>query len=275
MSAARRLDAPLRQIVVATLRALRDTVFPARCLECRDVIRALDRVGPGEGESLADAVRLLRPFFCRTCLQGVMPLGSPLCPRCGVMFKGLSGSDHLCGRCLERPPSFHMARAAFVYDRSLVDVIHCFKYKGRVQLAAPLGLLLWQAYLRFWGQEKVDVILPVPLHSGRLRHRGFNQAELLVRKWPARAGGADAPPIAGGVLRRVRATPSQAGLGRREREANIQGAFVVPRPERVSGRHLLLVDDVVTTGATAGECARLLMARGAARVDVLALARVI
>jgi ComF family protein len=238
-------------------------------------MHAPGREHPGTGESPADAVRLLRPFFCRACLQGVMPLDSPLCPRCGVMFKGLSGSDHLCGRCLEQPPSFHMARAAFVYDRSLVDVIHCFKYKGKVQLAAPLGLLLWQAYLRFWDQNRVDVIVPVPLHPGRLRHRGFNQAELLVRKWPKLPGGADAPPIAGGVLRRARATPSQAGLGRREREANIQGAFVVLRPERISGRHLLLVDDVVTTGATAGECARLLLASGAARVDVLALARVI
>ena len=207
MSATRRLDPPLRQMVAATLRALRDTVFPARCLE--------------------------------------------------------------------HPPSFHMARAAFVYDRSLVDVIHCFKYKGKVQLAAPLALLLWCSYLRFWGQERVDVILPVPLHGRRLRQRGFNQAELLVRKWHAMPGGAVAPPIAGGVLRRARATLSQAGLGRRDREANIQDAFAVLRPDRISGRHLLLVDDVITTGATAGECARLLLASGAARVDVLALARVI
>jgi ComF family protein len=144
-----------------------------------------------------------------------------------------------------------------------------------VQLAAPLGLLLWETYLRFWGQERPDALLPVPLHAGRLRQRGFNQVELLVRKWPKLPGGADAPPVAGGVLRRARATPPQAGLGRREREANIHDAFVVYRPERISGRHLLLVDDVVTTGATAGECARLLLASGAARVDVLALARVI
>ena len=157
----------------------------------------------------------------------------------------------------------------------MISTLYRIKYKGKVQLAAPLGLLLWEAYLRFWGQERPDAILPVPLHAGRLRQRGFNQAELLVRKWPKLPDGGDAPPVAGGVLRRARATLSQAGLGRREREANIHGAFVVRQPERISGRHLLLVDDVVTTGATAGECARLLLASGAARVDVLALARVI
>ena len=148
MSAARRPDAPLRQAVVAMLRALRDTVFPARCLECRDVIQAPGRGRPDEAGSAPDAVRMLRPFFCPSCLRGVIPLDPPLCPRCGVMFKGLSGSDHLCGRCLQRPPSFHMARAAFLYDRSLVDVIHCFKHKGKVQLAAPLGLLLWHRYIK-------------------------------------------------------------------------------------------------------------------------------
>jgi ComF family protein len=275
MSPKRSPDTAWRQTAAAVLRALRDAVFPARCLECREVIHVSTAERLVETGPPSDAVRLLRPFFCRSCLQGVMPLGPPLCPRCGVMFKGLSGSDHLCGRCLQQSPFFHMARAAFLYDRSLVDVIHCFKYKGKVQLAAPLGQLLWEAFRRYWDLERVDLILPVPLHAGRLRQRGFNQAELLLRKWPKLPCGAEAPPVAGDVLRRARATPSQAGLGRHEREANIHGAFVVRRPERITGRHLLLVDDVVTTGATAGECARLLLASGAARVDVLALARVI
>lgn len=261
--------------MAAVRKALGGAIFPGRCLACRDAIPAAEREWAAAAGAPPNAVRLLRPFFCRNCLQGVMPLDPPLCPRCGVMFKSPCAGDHLCGRCLEQPPPFHMARAAFLYDRSLVDVIHCFKYKGRVQLAAPLGLLLRQAYLRFWGRERVDALLPVPLHAGRLRQRGFNQAELLVRKWPGLADGADVPPIAGGVLRRARATASQAGLGRRERAANVNGAFMVRRPEQISGRHLLLVDDVVTTGATAGECARLLLAEGAARVDVLALARVI
>jgi ComF family protein len=191
------------------------------------------------------------------------------------MFKARTGEDHLCGRCRERPPKFGMARAAFLYDHALVDVVHCYKYKGKVQLAAPLGRLLRQTYFRFWADTRVDAVLPVPLHDRRLRGRGFNQAELLVRRWKDPSLDSPLPPILWDVLRRVRATAPQAGLGRREREANIRSAFAVIRPEAIAGGHLLLVDDVITTGATAAECAAQLLKHGAARVDVLALARVI
>ncbi|MCK7503942.1 MAG: hypothetical protein MZV70_07475 [Desulfobacterales bacterium] len=164
------------------------------------------------------ALRLLGPHFCPGCLQGVLRVGHPLCPGCGVMFKGGVGEDHVCGRCLATPPPFHMARAAFVYDRSLVDVIHCFKYKGKTQLARPLGLLLFEAFERYWGRAPVDVVLPVPLHRRRLRERGFNQALLLVRRWPLRPG-MPKVPVDTDVLRRARATAPQAGLGRRGRQA--------------------------------------------------------
>lgn len=97
-------DALLRRMVAAVLRACRDTVFPGRCLECRDLIPGAHGEGAGEEEGAPGAVALLRPFFCAACLQGVMPLDPPLCPRCGVMFKGRVGVDHLCGRCREQPP---------------------------------------------------------------------------------------------------------------------------------------------------------------------------
>jgi len=253
--------------------ACREAVFPARCLECGQFLTP----APAEGlpaAPAADPLRLLGPHFCPGCLQGVLRVGHPLCPGCGVMFKSRVGEDHWCGRCLETPPPFHMARAAFVYDRSLIDVIHCFKYKGKTQLARPLGVLLFEAFERYWGRAPVDVVLPVPLHRRRLKERGFNQALLLVRGWPPRPG-MPKVPVATDVLRRARATAPQAGLGRRGRQTNIAGAFALRHPERVAGRQILLVDDVITTGATAGECARLLLDNGAARVDVLALARVI
>ena len=130
MHAARPPDRLLRRMLAAAFRACRDAVFPARCLECRRFIPGAPGDGAGEEGGPPEAVALLRPFFCAACLQGVMPLEPPLCPRCGVMFKGRVGGDHLCGRCREQPPGFLKARAAFVYDRSLVDVIHCFKYKA-------------------------------------------------------------------------------------------------------------------------------------------------
>lgn len=253
--------------------ALRAAIFPARCLNCRRLLPVEADGNTASGATEADE-DLLRPYFCSGCLSAVAPLTSPFCPCCGVMFQSRTGEDHLCGRCLEQTPSFTMARSAFAYDRSLVDVIHCFKYKGKTRLAGPLGISLGRTFARYWAGEAVDLVLPVPLHRRRLRRRGFNQSDLLLREWKKRVRPSEMPPIASGVLRRARTTVPQAGLGRHERESNIRGAFVVRQPEQVNARHVLLVDDVITTGATVGECARVLLASGAERVDVLALARV-
>jgi len=267
-------NARVRRRVEAALAALRAAVFPARCLQCRRLL-PVAASGVGAPEATPADEDLLRSHFCLDCRSAVTPLEPPLCPRCGIMFKGRDGVDHLCGHCAEQAPPFHMARAAFVYDRSLVNVIHCFKYKGKTRLARPLGLFLWRTFCRYWEGQTVDLVLPVPLHPRRLRRRGFNQSDLLLREWQRRSHPSAGPPVAFGVLERAKTAVPQAGLGRRERESNIRGVFVVRRPEQVDGRHILLVDDVITTGATAGECARVLRTSGAARVDVLALARVI
>ncbi len=259
--------------VAAALAALGAAVFPARCLHCRRLLPVAPGAAP-ETPPAPEDWRLLQAHFCDACLSSVTPVEPPFCPRCGEMFKSREGVNHACGRCLQTPPPFRMARAAFAYDRSLVDVLHCFKYKGKTRLAEPLGRLLWRAFRRHWGADPVELILPVPLHRRRLRRRGFNQSELLLREWRRCAPPGEAPAILSGVLVRAAATAAQAGLSRREREVNIRGAFRLARPELVNGRHVLLVDDVITTGATAGECARVLLAGGAARVDVLALARV-
>jgi len=263
-----------RRWVAAVLGTLRAAMFPARCLQCRRLMPVV------AGDTLAvepakENWSLLRPYFCSDCLVALTPVESPFCPCCGAMFKSRAGIDHLCGRCLKQAPLFRKARAAFEYDRSLIDVIHCFKYKEKTRLAGPLGSVLWRTFCRHWAGETIDLILPVPLHPQRLRRRGFNQSELLLREWKKYPLSSDGPPIVSNVLVRVRMTAPQAGLDRREREFNIRGAFAVQRPERLGGRHVLLVDDVITTGATAGECARVLLTNGAARVDVLTLARVL
>jgi ComF family protein len=273
MAAASAPNHPLRRRIAAALVALRAAVFPDRCLQCRRLLPAAAVEARASDFAAADG-DLLRPYFCRDCLSALTPVEPPFCPRCSVMFQSRVGPDHLCGRCLEQAPHFHMARAAFAYDRSLVDVIHCFKYRGKTRLAGPLGVFLWRTFCRYWGDEPVDLLLPVPLHRQRLRGRGFNQSDFLLREWKKHAHRAATPPIASGVLVRARTTVSQAGLSRRERESNIRGVFAVRHPDQVRGRHVVLVDDVITTGATAGECARELLSSGAARVDVLALARV-
>lgn len=251
----------------------RRALFPARCLACRVFLNVGPAAAPAAAGAWGEAMGLLRLHFCPGCLESLMPLAAPVCACCGRRVGGGVGGDSLCGRCRERPPAFDMARAAFAYQGSLRTVVHGFKYRGKTQLARPLGRLLQTAYHHFWQERPVDLILPVPLYRRRLRERGFNQALLLVRGWQ-RAGGTPPPPVDGGVLVRVRATASQAGLDRRARCSNIAGAFAVRTPERVAGRHVLVVDDVLTTGATVEECARAIKANGAAAVDVLTLARV-
>jgi len=172
-----------------------------------------------------------------------------------------------------------LARAAMPYDQQLMAVIHRFKYAAKTQLARPLGGLMLSGFLRQWVSEKIDLVLPVPLHPQKIRSRGFNQSYLLIRSWQALAGAMQiALPdmtILTDLLIRTKATVPQTGLGRRQRLKNVKGVFSLRFPEKVYGKKLLVVDDVYTTGATVNECARTLLKFGAARVDVLTLARAI
>jgi ComF family protein len=185
----------------------------------------------------------------------------------------------LCGNCIVKPKEFRIARSAMVYNHQSMAIIHRFKYDGKIQLAAPLGGLLLNTYLRYWPAETIDLILPVPLHIKKFRRRGFNQAYLMISACKAISG---EKPFAGfhkrlrtDVLIRNRATVPQTGLGRRQRLKNIKGVFSVCLPEAVKGRRALVVDDVYTTGSTVNECARTLLDAGAANVDVLTLARAV
>jgi ComF family protein len=219
----------------------------------------------------------MAPFLCPECRDGFLPALSPLCPACGEMFVSRQGTDHLCGACIASPRKFRKARAVGVYERGLLKAVHSLKYRGRIELARPLGELLFAGLLEGWAPGDIDLVIPVPLHGGRMRRRGFNQSLLLLRDWPKRmqATGHDLKGlhIAPELLERPKPTASQTGLGRRERMRNLRGAFAVPAPGQVKGRRVLLVDDVYTTGATADACTNALRKAGAARVDVLTLAR--
>ncbi|NJD69578.1 MAG: hypothetical protein C3F12_06045 [Candidatus Methylomirabilota bacterium] len=164
-----------------------------------------------------------------------------------------------------------MARAAALYqaDGTMREAILLLKYGGRRTLARHLGRLMVEAAGRLFNPHEFDLLIPVPLHRGRERARGYNQAALLAGE----VGRGFGLRVGRRILRRVRATDTQNG-GRREREDNVKGAFTVTRPERVKDRRLLLIDDVLTTGATAGECAKTLLVAGAAKVGVYTLARV-
>ena len=282
-------------MLIRIVRAIIAAFFPAKCLVCGSFFSlssaaddplatvnspVTDPQDPVSGRNKNFSFdTLLAPFLCQTCLSGFLPVESPICPRCGVMFKSRVGEDHVCGECLNSPKRFGIARAPGVYDRTLMSLIHCFKYKGKIQLARPLGMLLFIAFISFWDKNSVDLIVPVPLHIKRFRQRGFNQAFLLIRDWPgiAKTLNIDLPFLQTDreVLVRSKWTESQTGLDRKKRIANIKNAFSISDSEKIADKKILLVDDVCTTGATADECAKVLLNGGARHVDVLTLARAI
>ncbi len=206
-----------------------------------------------------------------------MAVKPPLCDYCGKMFMSRQGPDHLCGHCSRHSWYFNRARSAGVFDRCLATLVHRFKYSGQTGLAQPLGMLMRVVLLNNWNLDDIDCVMPIPLHRKRLRERGFNQSLLLARilasppkAYPAAGPGLSVEPD---LLVRTRPTASQTGLGRKARAANLKNAFRVHPGKAVANLRLLVVDDVFTTGATANECARILMNTGARRVDILTLAR--
>ena len=258
---------------------IRDAVFPARCSSCGTLFHG----GPAPQTKVADCRNPtdgfddeLAEFICPDCRRQFRQTPPPICTLCGRFFDSPHGVDHVCGRCFKEPFDFDEARSAGVYDHALKALICSYKYQGRVELAAPLARLLWHTLLRHWDLETIDGIIPVPLHGRRLRQRGFNQAELMLRRWPelARRHGLNLKKetLITGVLIRHRHTRPQTGLDRRQRAANLHRAFRLTDPGAIQGRRLLLVDDVLTTGATANACARALSRADAASVQVLTLA---
>jgi ComF family protein len=235
---------PFLQVVLGFL-------FPPLCHVCRKFI--------------PDAGYLL---ICPTCHERMLPIASPLCVICGLPFIG-AGGDHTCGECIASHHHFDAARAALVYEDASRDLIHSFKYRNKTHLRRPLALLTIDRLSEFVRLRAPDLIIPVPLHRKRLRSRGFNQAvllgEIFASHWEI--------PMDRHNLRRIRWTEPQVNLSAQKRRANVKGAFSIQNPDRVNGRRVLLVDDVLTTGSTVEECALMLKTVGAVDVTVITVAR--
>jgi len=258
----------------------KDAVFPTRCCGCGRLFRRL-RPGKVSAHQLRGVdpglPATLGEYLCSACTRLIEPIRSPFCTHCGRPFDSPQGVDHICGKCQQDPFDFSKARSAGVYGQALKELICLYKYQFRGELAVPLSRMLWQTLRRHWDPEQIDCIIPVPLHSRRLRERGFNQAELLIRLWPGLACAQgihlDKSKLLVRTLVRCRYTPPQTGLERNQRAANLQNAFKLADPFAVQDRRVLLVDDVLTSGATANSCARVLKSAKAASVNVLTLAR--
>lgn len=200
-------------------------------------------------------------------------LDDPCCASCGYPFDhqitGISAFDLACAACLARRPAYATARSALQYDAASRSMILAFKHGGHTDRLQAFAAQMHRA-----GRvalANADAIVPVPLHRFRLMQRRFNQSALLARALSQRCE----VPMEAHILLRVRRTPSQGGLSAAGRRRNVQGAFTVTDSEKLKGKRLVLVDDVMTTGATLESCARTLKRAGAVRVDAVCLARVV
>jgi ComF family protein len=202
-----------------------------------------------------------------------VPIAGPTCDSCGEALAQINSREKLtlCGACQEELPHYGKAVAYGAYDAELRELIHLLKYDQVHPAASVLGGMLASAITKLKLSDEI-LVVPVPLHSSKRRQRGFNQAELIARS-ALKAMHDKRFQLVANVLQRVRPTISQIGLTRPQRQENIRGAFQVAHLSRVSGRELLLVDDVMTTGTTAAECARVLQRAGAKKVWVAMVAR--
>lgn len=231
-----------------------DTLFPPLCLSCSEVLSTF----PQE-------------VFCPKCRGQITFLTGSCCPVCGMIFPDSPAGNHLCGVCLENKPWFTTARTVTAYDGVILEAIHQFKYGHNITTGACLARLFAAFNFPDLDFGSFDALVPVPLHTKRLRERGFNQSLILARALGNKYG----MPVDFSLLKRRKFTLTQTGLDKKDREKNISGAFAAGSPEKINGKNLILVDDVYTTGATVNECAKTLIKAGAEQVAVLTLARVL
>lgn len=233
----------------AALGAAGNVLAPSLCLACHN------------RTSTHDAL-------CAGCWQQVAFITPPLCHRLGLPLPFGGEGLQISAAAAADPPPYDRARAAAVFDGVIREIIHGFKYADRHE--ARRLLARWMAGAGRELLADADVIVPVPMTRWRLMRRQFNQAALLAREI-SRLSGVPFDPF---IVAKTKSTPTQVGSSAAQRATNVAGAFAVRRSarDRVAGRHVVVVDDVITTGATVGACARALRAAGAARVDVLAAA---
>ena len=228
-----------------------DVALPTLCVACRE---------PVDGDGV-----------CAACWARLSFIAPPYCPRLGIPFVYDPGPGLLSMEAIANPPAYARARAAVRYDDVARTLVHALKYQDRTDLAPAMGR--WMARAGPELLAEADLLVPVPLHWKRGWSRRYNQSGALARVIERQTG----VKMSSEALRRVRQTQQQIGLSRKERASNVQGAFKVAadRQSLIHGRRVVLIDDVLTSGATADACARALLRAKAASVDVLVFARVV
>jgi ComF family protein len=247
-----------RDVPVSAARRLLDgflnLIYPEECFICSAALARHQDCG-----------------VCSRCWNNALALkiSPPRCASCGLPLQNFEDNlDHLCGDCILQTPPYAGARSFGYYTAELSKIVQELKFHGRRNLVHLLGPLLTTAFFESWSRDEFDLVVPVPLHPKRRRDRGYNQSELLARSLARQI----AVPL-GRPLIRVRPTLPQVGLTDSERKENVRKAFRCPQPQQIFKKRILLMDDVMTTGATVASAARALLDGGALRVSVLTVAR--
>ncbi len=228
-----------------------DLLYPRRCVGC--------------GVSSPETFR----YICWDCWSGAARVEAPFCDLCGDPVAGAVDHGFICYSCSAEKPAFDGARSAARYDGVVGEALRQLKYEKALWFAPDMAELLHNCLEAEYSACTFDLLVPVPLHHVRRRERGYNQSAVLAYELGRRMD----RPVSPGVLRRIRPTATQTNLTAKERLSNVSGAFQNKRAKRLTGRHILLVDDVMTTGATVNACAKALKKGGAASVHVITAAR--
>jgi len=231
--------------------ALMDLLFPRTCTGC--------------GKPAHKAAR----YFCWDCLSRLNVIQPPFCRLCGDPVDGAAEGDFICAACLAQAPAFNQARSAARYRGVLQTALQDFKYHGATWLSHDFSMLLLACFQTHYATQTIDAIMYVPLFPTKERDRTYNQADLLAHELSLQLGGL---PVKRHLVKR-QPTQTQTHLTAAKRRANVQGTFSITDKSAIADQRLLLIDDVMTTGATVNECARMLKQAGAEAVFVLTVAR--
>ncbi len=254
-------------ILKHTIRLFEQLLYPLKCLKCGVYI------DPDTVKS-----NTMVSCFCGVCMElGFYPIDSPYCTKCGVKFQTTCNGNHLCESCLKMPLMLGRVRAALEYKGIIKNAIPLFKYHSKLSLAKVFEHLLFEAFLDHYQGRGIDLIMPIPLHKEKLRQRGFNQAFLMIRNfvkhYKSFVNHIPSWNIDTVSLARIKKTQPQTEFDIEQRKANLKNAFKVVNQKIIHNKHVLLIDDVFTTGATCNEAAKVLLKTGAKKVDALVLAR--
>jgi ComF family protein len=228
-----------------------DLLYPRSCEVC----------GKNRPEALS--------YLCWECHADIMPVQPPYCSLCGDPVSGRIDYSYICHFCSSTKPDFSLARSAVHYEGPVAEMLKALKYRGAIWLVPDLASLLYSLVIQHLDVDKIDAITFVPLYHSRCREREYNQAALLARQLARITG----RPYMNRILIRHRKTPTQTNLTAAQRISNVKGSFKYRNKSWLEGRRILLVDDVMTTGATVNECAKTLKKGGVQCVYVVAVAR--